>query len=203
MSVPAVAIVLAGGEGSRMGGGKPLRRVGGSRLIDRALTMARAYSAHVAVSVRDQAQVGPLDSPLVLDAPDLGGPIAGLKAALAYGRSLGAGRLLTLPCDMPLLPADLGGRLEEVLQEPSRVSMVRHDGRLHPVCAIWSLTAEPLLDVYVATGGRSLRGFAEQVGCVELDLSHLPAASFFNANTPQDLAEIEVLLDPPPLRPAA
>ena len=46
-------VILAGGEGSRIGGGKPLMRLAGERLIDRALRTARGWSDLIAVAVRD------------------------------------------------------------------------------------------------------------------------------------------------------
>ena len=43
-------VILAGGAGRRIGGGKPLRMLGGVTLLDRALAIARAWSDEVLVA---------------------------------------------------------------------------------------------------------------------------------------------------------
>src|SRR5689334_358156 len=98
-----VCVVLAGGEGRRMGGGKPLQRFGDGTLLDRALALARGYADDVAVAVRAAAQAGGSDAPLIFDDPAIEGPLGGVAAALAHARAAGADAVLTLPCDAPRL----------------------------------------------------------------------------------------------------
>ena len=45
-------VILAGGEGRRIGGGKPQRLLGGETLLDRALRRARSWSDEVLVAAR-------------------------------------------------------------------------------------------------------------------------------------------------------
>ena len=104
-------IVLAGGEGVRIGGGKPLKTLAGERLIDRALRTAASWSDQIAVAVRDPAQVEWVNAPVVTDEPEIGGPLAGLVAALRFAAHSGRELVLTIPADTPFLPADLLGRL--------------------------------------------------------------------------------------------
>lgn len=185
-----LVVILAGGEGQRMGGGKPLRLFRGQSLIAHALDRARSWSPQVAVSVRSPDQVGPVAAPLVLDDPDIEGPLAGLSAALAYAREEGASRLLTLPCDMPGLPDDLARRLEEALVPGVGAAMAACAGRLHPVCAVWDVAAQAELPAYLATGRSSLRGFAEAVGMAKAVWNDDFAPAFENINTPIDLARL-------------
>lgn len=49
-------VVLAGGEGRRIGGGKPQRQLAGQTLLARALALAGSWSAHVAIAVRHPGQ---------------------------------------------------------------------------------------------------------------------------------------------------
>lgn len=185
-----LVVILAGGEGQRMGGGKPLRLFRGQSLIAHAFDRARSWSPQVAVSVRSPDQVGPVAAPLVLDDPDIEGPLAGLSAALAYAREEGASRLLTLPCDMPGLPDDLARRLEEALVPGVGAAMAACAGRLHPVCAVWDVAAQAELPAYLATGRSSLRGFAEAVGMAKAVWNDDFAPAFENINTPIDLARL-------------
>ena len=118
----------------------------------------------------------------------LEGPLAGLAAALMFANQGGFERVLTLPCDMPDLPDDLARRLDEALSDGAGVAVARCEGRLHPVCAVWRVTAQAGLPAYLAGGRSSMRGFANVVGetVVAWDDGFGPA--FGNINTPIDLA---------------
>lgn len=63
-----VVLVLAGGEGKRMGGAKPERMFGGRRLIDHAIDAARRYGEQVAIGLRAADQlIAPSDCECVID----------------------------------------------------------------------------------------------------------------------------------------
>jgi molybdenum cofactor guanylyltransferase len=166
-------VILAGGEGRRIGGGKPARLLGGQSLIDRALARARSWSDTVLVARREG------------DDPAIEGPLGGVAAALALG-----GDVLTIPCDMPFLPDDLPARLVS----GKAVTMAASGGHLHPVCALWKAEAAAGLPAYLATGRRSLRGFAEAVGHEAVEWPSEPFDPFFNINDEADLARAEALL---------
>lgn len=167
-------VILAGGEGRRIGGGKPQRLLGGETLLDRALRIARDWSDDVLVATGES------------DMPGIEGPLGGLAAALALG-----GDVLTIPCDMPFLPADLPERLGE---GGKAATIAASGGRLHPVCALWRARATEGLADYVATGRRSLHGFAEAVGYEAVAWEAEPIDPFFNINDEADLARAEALL---------
>jgi molybdopterin-guanine dinucleotide biosynthesis protein A len=167
-------VVLAGGAGARIGGGKPHRPLGGVSLLERALGIARRWSADV--SVADGTD----------DAPGIEGPLGAVAAALARG-----GDTLTIPCDMPFLPDDLPQRLAAA---DAAVAVAASGGRLHPVCALWRARAAAALPAYLATGRRALRGFAEAAGCAAVQWDALPRDPFFNINTEADLAAAELWL---------
>ncbi len=180
-------VVLAGGEGRRMGGGKPLALLDGRPLIEHALALARQWSPRVAVAVRSAEQVGPVDAPLLFDDPAIGGPAAGLTAAFAWAQAEGALLLLTLPCDAPRLPADLLQRLAAALGPEDGVAMARSGGALHPVCALWRTAMSARLGPYLATGRRSVRGFGEACGLTAVEWPTDAGDPFAGANTPEEL----------------
>jgi molybdopterin-guanine dinucleotide biosynthesis protein A len=167
-------LILAGGEGRRIGGGKPQRMLGGMTLLDRALGIAGRWSDEVTVADGRT------------DAPGIAGPLGAVAAALALG-----GDLLTIPCDMPFLPDDLPARLD---RESGAAALAQSGGRLHPVCALWRARAAAGLAAYVASGQRSLHGFAEAVGFVPVAWPADPVDPFFNINDADDLARAEALL---------
>lgn len=185
-----VVLVLAGGEGSRIGGGKPQRRLGGETLLDRALAEARAWSDEVRVAFRSPEASAALGALGLADDPDIAGPLGGLASGLRFARQAGRGALLTLPCDMPFLPADLAPRLAAAIGKAT-AAVAASGGQLHPVCALWRTEAADRLPEYLESGRRSLRGFADLVGHVAVEWPAEPVDPFFNINTPEDLSRAE------------
>lgn len=194
MTLRMAVVVLAGGQGRRMGGEKPRMAWGRTTLIGHALAQARALGRDVAIAVRDEHQVeGAVEAHLLLDEPAIEGPLAGLASALGFARGLGADCVLTLPCDAPRLPADLAERLVIGLGSGFDVAVARSNGRLHPTCALWRATTLEALPAYLATGRRSLNGFAVMLGMIPVDWSALGGDPFANANTPDELAMLQPL----------
>jgi molybdopterin-guanine dinucleotide biosynthesis protein A len=189
-----IVAILAGGAGRRIGGDKPHRLLGEARLLDRALTTARATAAPVILVVRDPGQVDGFAGTVVLDAPGVEGPLAGLLSALAWAVEAGADRVLTLPCDMPFLPDDLLLRLERALTRELGAAVAASGGRLHPVCALWRTAAMPTLVRRAGEGRLSLRGLSEAVGCAVVDWAVDCGDPFININTAGDLAAAEAAL---------
>lgn len=190
MSVAVV--VLAGGEGRRIGGGKPLKQLGSARLIDRAIERARSWSDIVAVSLRQPDQVD-ADADIVIDEPTVAGPLAALIAASSYAADRGCDLVLTIAADMPFLPDDLLDRLVAEIGSAD-AALAASGGVLHPVCALWRRDALRQAQRYADQGGRSLRGFAASVGFRTVDWQVEPYDPFFNVNRAEDLVEAERLL---------
>jgi molybdopterin-guanine dinucleotide biosynthesis protein A len=170
-------VILAGGEGRRIGGGKPDRLLGAETLLARALRRARDWSDDVLVAAREGGDIQ--------DDPAIEGPLGGIAAALALG-----GDVLTIACDMPFLPNDLAARL----MGDRAATVALSGGRLHPVCALWRAEAREGLTAYLATGRRSLTGFAEAVGYEAVEWPTEPFDPFFNVNDEAGLARAETLL---------
>jgi len=183
--------ILAGGAGQRIGGDKPRRLLGGTCLLDRALTTARDSAAPVILVARTPGQVEGFAGTVVLDAPGIAGPLAGLLSALAWAAAAGADRVLTLPCDMPFLPGDLRPRLERALAPDLGAAVAASGGQLHPVCALWRTAAAPMLVQRAGQGRLSLHGLSEAVGRAVVDWPIDGGDPFANINTAADLAAAE------------
>lgn len=188
MNGAVAVVVLAGGAGRRIGGGKPCRVLASKRLIDHALEQARRWSKLVAVAVRDEAQVQPIDAPIVHDEAAVAGPLSGLIAGLKFARREGREFLLAIPADMPFLPTDLLARLSAAIGDRG-CALAGSGGQLHPVCGLWRTSALDRIDDYVAAGRRSLRSFAGEIGCAVVEWPTEAEDPFFNINLSTDLAE--------------
>jgi molybdopterin-guanine dinucleotide biosynthesis protein A len=188
-----VVAVLAGGKGSRIGGGKPLVKLGGKTLIERAYDRARGWSSTSIIAIRSPEQLGSCQLPWIADAAGIEGPLAGLAAALEWACRQGAEALLTIPCDMPFLPGDLPKRLLGEVGDLG-AAVASSGGELHPVCGLWRNEAIYEFPGYCASGRRSLRGFAQFLGFAEVKWQSGAFDPFFNINSPEDLAAAEEML---------
>ncbi len=194
-SQPIPVIVAAGGDGSRMAGNKPTQLFDGISLIERALTLVSAMSPTIAVAVQQNASwTIPVGVVRLYDETQGAGPLSALSSALTFAVEQQASHALVVPCDMPFLPADLLGRLVDEIGSAA-VAMVKSADRLHPICALWSVTTLSMLSDYAATSRRSLIGFAERSGMVTVEWPAQPFDPFFNVNTPQDLVLAHKILE--------
>ena len=185
--------ILAGGAGQRIGGAKPDRRLAGISLLAHALKATHGWGAPTVLVLRAAEQVNEIHDPVILDDPDIPGPLGGLASALAWADANGADRVLTIPCDMPFLPADLRIRLDHALTGGKGVTVAASDGRLHPVCALWRTSALPVLLQRVHAGQLSLNGLSEAVGRAVVDWPTDQGDPFLNINTLDDLARAEAM----------
>jgi molybdopterin-guanine dinucleotide biosynthesis protein A len=189
-STEVAIVILAGGEGSRLGGGKPLRQFAGERLIDRALRQAAGWSDLVAIAARNPSQVEPVNAAVIVDAPEIDGPLGGLAAALRFATEVGREYVLTIPADTPFLPDDLLDCLLSKIGECG-CALASSGGRVHPVCGLWRISALARIDDYLAGYRRSLNGFAALIGFQKVEWAAEPHDPFFNINTSDELARAE------------
>jgi molybdenum cofactor guanylyltransferase len=187
-------VILAGGEGRRIGGDKRARLLAGRSLLDHMLAKTKAWQLPAAVSVRgpaeDRLEVG---LPLLLD-EEGSGPIAGVASALRFAIREGLDAVLTLPCDTPFAPLDLPERLAAALVGSVRAAAAASGGRLHPSCCCWATSAAAEIPAYLATSRRSLTGFAERLHLHSVEWPIEPFDPFFNINSGEDLAAAERIL---------
>jgi molybdopterin-guanine dinucleotide biosynthesis protein A len=198
-----MAVILAGGEGARMGGDKALRDLGGAPLIARAIERLRPQVRTVVINANsDPSRFSAFDAPVIADARAGAGPLAGVLAAICHARAAqdGATHVLTAPCDAPFLPADFAARLlSAAAGDPCALAAAASQGRLHPVAALWPLSLHDALTEALDRGERRATEFARAHGAIAVDfpLASIGGATvdpFDNLNTREDLARAEALL---------
>ncbi|MEY3985279.1 MAG: hypothetical protein RLZ59_724 [Pseudomonadota bacterium] len=181
-------VIAAGGDGSRIGGSKPERMLGGQRLIDRMVFWANQQTDAIALAVRDGNEDWGTGLPLLYDRYDHIGPISALASALHEAQRMARKTVLLIGCDLPFLPDDLISRLSAVLAE-NGVSMPLSQGRVHPMAALWR-TEPARLDQWIQQGGQSMWRYARDIGMADVLWTETPDP-FTNINDLDALARAE------------
>ncbi len=202
-----VGVVLAGGEGKRMGPGppKPLRRLGGRPMVAHVVERLRPQVMDLVVIANEPAAaLRSLKAPVIADPADVRraarrdgrklGPLAGILAGMewALAHHPHAGWILTAPADVPFLPLDLTVRLCGHMHVPEPdVLMVRHGRRREHTIAVWSVKlVADLRRAVLEEGVRRVEEFARRYDFAELAWPGGPAP-FLNVNTPAEFALAE------------
>lgn len=175
----ASGYVLAGGRSSRMGRDKARLPWGTATLIETvAATLAELTSA--VTTVGGEPVEGLRHIP---DAVSGFGPVSGIAAALRDAQTPWA---IVVACDMPGLTAAFLKHLTENTGKHGCVP-VTPDGRMHPLCAIWSADALPAFEDALARGEHTLRNVVAQLDVALTGVDDV--AVLRNVNTPEEYAE--------------
>lgn len=189
MSRPA-GLILAGGQGRRMGGADKARlAIGGETLVARAAGRLGPQVEALAISANGDAARFGAGIPVLGDAIRDGGPLAGVLAGLDWAAEAGFESIATVAVDTPFFPDDLVARLVAA-GVPSVAATGSADApRLHPTFALWPVSVRDRLRDWLLSGERKVMLFA---GSVDARTVLFPdEAAFFNVNTPADLDAAE------------
>ena len=187
MTELVTAVILAGGRALRMGGeDKGLVLLCDRPMIQWVLDRLSPQVTKILISAnRNKAQYAELGYRIVADnANDFQGPLAGIAAALAQTDTPW---LVSVPCDSPLIPLDLIGRLHDQVVRRGARAGAAHDGkRLQPVFTFVHRDLFADLDAYLQGGGRKIDRWLERHAFRSVDFSDRKEM-FLNVNSPVDL----------------
>lgn len=188
-------VVLAGGQGRRMGGqDKGLVRVAGRPMawwvLQRLTPQVEAVRINANRSQSEYAAWGvPVDGDTL---PDYPGPLAGIATALTHAVT---DRVLVVPCDAPLLPLDTASRLQAAMDGAAAdLAVARANGRLQPVFMLLQRRLLGDLEGFLAEGGRKIDAWYGRLAVAEADFED-EADWLINVNTPEDLEAVEPRLE--------
>jgi molybdopterin-guanine dinucleotide biosynthesis protein A len=192
MITDCTALILAGGDSSRMGQDKAGLLLDGTTLLQRVVTSMQGVFPKVIVSVRQpRAEVA---LPQVCDAEADGGPLAGLVAGLSHVETTW---MFAVACDMPFIQSAVVTRMAELRGEQQAVVPLI-GGHPQPLFAFYAKHALPVMRETLASGVKRVRGVLKQlvvryVNEAELR-DHAPEfRSFFDLDTPQDFTAAQEL----------
>ncbi|GGA65945.1 molybdenum cofactor guanylyltransferase [Edaphobacter acidisoli] len=182
--VKAAGFVLAGGRSTRMGQDKAILQLGGLTLVERCLGKLRTVCDEVAIA-GGKPELERYGRVIPDEAPGCG-PLGGIVAALEQSAHEWN---LFLPVDAPFVPDKC---LRELLQVAAvgdwAAVIARADGRLQPLCGVYSRTMLPALRRELAEGRWKVAPALELAGRVHV-MDFANVKWFANLNTPAEFAE--------------
>ena len=197
---PIVGIILAGGRVERMGGGdKGLLEIGGSTILRRVIERTQPQVDVLALNANgDPARFADYGLPVVPDSvPGFAGPLAGVLAGLdwAAANHPQAHYVVTVPADGPFVPRDLVKRLvAAVTEDDAELATAASGVQTYPVVGLWPVRLRlALKDALVKEGLHKVDAWTKRYRRAIAPFPAEPVDPFFNANTPEQLAEAERL----------
>jgi molybdopterin-guanine dinucleotide biosynthesis protein A len=180
-------IVLAGGQGRRMGGvDKGLVELDGRALCEHVLERLAPQVGPLVINANQNlARYAAFGHPVVSDAVGgFAGPLAGLHAGMTCAQTA---YVVTVPCDSPFLPSDLVSRLASGLRaHDAQLAAAKTFDQPHPVFALVRCDVLPHLAVFLQAGGRKIDAWYATLAFVEVPFDD-EADAFRNINTVDEL----------------
>jgi molybdenum cofactor guanylyltransferase len=187
--INATGFITAGGRSSRMGTDKAWLELGGRAMIEQVIAALAPVTSGLAI-IANNPEYARLGLPVFADEQTGIGPLEAIRTALANSAT---SRIVLVGCDLPFVSEDLFRFLLNIPGDHQAVVPVGADGRLEPLCAIYSSETLPVVTNLIARGERKISLLFDPISTrfVAFDeLRHLKGAQLFfeNINTPQDYA---------------
>lgn len=220
MSAPRdhiTGIILAGGLSRRMfpvarddacadphGGDKGLLALGEKTMIGHVIERLRPQVGALALNANgDPERFAPLGLPVVADTVEgFVGPLAGVLAGMRWAgaNAPNVRWVASVSSDAPFLPTDLVARLAAAVENrDNAIGIAQSAGELHPVIGLWPVALADDLEAALRGGLRKVLAWTDRHGTVPVPFASIGAGGeridpFYNANTPDELAEARRLL---------
>jgi molybdopterin-guanine dinucleotide biosynthesis protein A len=183
-------VVLAGGQGSRMGGvDKGLQEFRGRPMVAHAIERLAPQVDELLVNANRNVEAYARFGHRVVSDEIAGfaGPLAGFERALAHA----SGDLVaTVPCDSPFLPPDLVSRLRAALESNGAdLAVAKTGSQAHPVFCVMRRSLHASLRDFLASGQRKIDRWYASHKVVEVAFDD-EADAFANVNTRAELEDL-------------
>ncbi|MBY0226052.1 MAG: molybdenum cofactor guanylyltransferase MobA [Hyphomicrobium sp.] len=204
-------LLLAGGQSRRMSdafaagrGDKGLLELSGKPMLGHVIERLAPQAGRLVINANgDPQRFASFDLPVVPDTIEgFAGPLAGILAGMRWSlaNAPGATHVVSVSTDAPFLPADLVTKLQQGLATASgSIALAQSGGELHPVIGLWPVALADDLEQALRSGTRKVLAWTDRHGTVSVEfpftqLNGRSVDPFFNANTPEELAEARHLL---------
>lgn len=195
------AVLLAGGQARRMGGGdKSLRPLAGKPILAHIIERITPQVGPVLLNANgDLSRFDAFGLPVAEDVVEgFAGPLAGILTGLEWVRANApdCGWMLSCPTDAPFIPLDLAGELAGAVEDDGAdIGCARSGDRTHPVVGLWPVAlTDDLRKALVERDIRKIDRWTAEYRVAYADWPLEPLDPFFNVNRPDDLEAAERFL---------
>jgi len=186
------AVLLCGGQSSRMGRSKAWLPVGGTTMLQRVVGILSEVAHPIVVVAAVGQSLPSLPSNVIVahDEIDGKGPLAGLAAGLAaMGKQTNT--IYLSACDVPFLNATFVQRVVALLDETHVIAVPRIDGHFHPLAAVYRVSIRETAAQLLASDRLRMKDLFALVATREITHAELASVdpelqSLRNINTPED-----------------
>lgn len=185
-------MVLAGGEGRRMGGrDKGLEPFAGLPLVGHVVKRLEGQVNELLINANRNADAYRFFADRIVEDAEGGfkGPLMGIYSGM---RAAKTPWLLVVPCDSPALPDDLVARMVQSIGQ-HKIAVAFDGERLHPVVALLCTSLADDLATTLAEGERKIDRWYARHDWYKVDMSDCPDA-FANLNTEEEKLHLEEVL---------
>jgi molybdopterin-guanine dinucleotide biosynthesis protein A len=185
------AIILAGGLGRRLNGqNKGLIPLLGKTLFEHILDRIKPQTNHILINAnQDISRYQTSNYPVIEDKYNNNqGPLAGI---LSCENAIKTSLILTIPCDTPILPKNLLGKMLDVYNKESSAQLcVAHDGnRLQNLFMLFDIRKLSELNHFFLQGHRKVSDWIHNQPFTTVDFSD-NKENFININTEENLTTL-------------
>lgn len=183
------AVILAGGENTRMPFLKGFLEFGGKKIIEANVALLSGIFRRTFIVTNDPALYFSFDAHLVGDVIRGRGPLGGILSALAVPD---VSEVFVTACDMPFINVILIQHMLSKWDEKSDALIPLYEGRAQPLFGIYSEKVVKIIEEYIQSGRRSVREFLQNIQAMYISQEEVNAIdpkgrSFVNINTMEDL----------------
>ncbi len=178
--VPATAIILAGGNSTRMGQDKNMLLINERPMIEHIYKQLAPYFSQIIISANDEARYSFIDAPVIRDEVAGKGPLMGISSALRA--SINEVNFV-IACDIPEIDIDYVRAM--LRQAGDYDAVVPQVGPRHyePLFAVYNKKALPLVERALESG---ISGVVEALSYCNVKYIDLSSKRFENINTMGD-----------------
>ena len=191
------AVILTGGQSSRMGGGiKSLKKFNNKLIFDRIFENLQSQVQKIIINSNDLEDLfANYNVEVIKDSiGDFLGPLAGIHAALEWLniKEPHINWLITVPGDTPFIPNDLVKKLlDKAKNSRHKIVLAQSNEKTHPIIGVWHSSLYESLKNDLNSGVRKILDWASKHPMGYADFTNSKYDPFFNINYEEDMIQAQ------------
>lgn len=197
MKHPCSGIILAGGQNIRFSGqNKAFISIGGKRILDHIYEVFNKLFAEIILVTSDPLQYIKWDLNIAADLSPIRSSLTGIHAGLFYSTNPYS---FFIACDTPFLKIKMVEAIINSIEPDVDIILPETSKGIQPLCAVYSKQCLKHVERQLTRKELQIRRFFKKVRVKKLPENLLrkndpDLLSFFNINTPDDLAKAKEIV---------